>query len=84
MAMTPTPQDEHMTCPLCGHRFDPRAHAACRTCPLHSNCAVVCCPQCGHTTIYTAQSRLGRWFASILYREDKHAPARSDTPITPS
>ena len=24
------------TCPLCGHGFDPAAHLACQTCPLHS------------------------------------------------
>ncbi len=39
------------TCPLCGHSFDPAAHLACQTCPLHAGCHLVCCPACGHTTV---------------------------------
>lgn len=61
------------TCPLCGHGFDPAAHLACQTCPLHSGCRLVCCPHCGHTTVDQAQSRLARWVASWFERSG--APA---------
>jgi Fe2+ transport system protein FeoA len=56
------------SCPLCGHSFDPAAHLACQTCPLHSGCHLVCCPRCGHTSVDQGQSRLVRWVASLLER----------------
>lgn len=57
-----------IACPLCGHRFDPAAHAACQTCPLHAGCQLVCCPACGHTTVDAGRSRLARWVAALLPR----------------
>jgi Fe2+ transport system protein FeoA len=56
------------TCPLCGHDFDPAAHLACQTCPLHTGCHLVCCPACSHTTVDQAQSRLVRWISAFLDR----------------
>lgn len=56
------------TCPLCGHNFDPAAHLACRTCPLHTGCHLVCCPSCGHTTVDQGQSRIVRWITAFLDR----------------
>jgi Fe2+ transport system protein FeoA len=56
------------TCPLCGHSFDPAAHLACQTCPLHAGCHLVCCPACGHTTVDPGQSRLVRWLTALLDR----------------
>jgi Fe2+ transport system protein FeoA len=58
----------HLTCPLCGHGFDPSAHLACQACPLHTGCRLVCCPACGHTTVDQAQSRIVRWITSLLER----------------
>lgn len=58
------------SCPLCGHGFDPAAHLACQTCPLHSGCHLVCCPRCGHTTVDQGQSRLARWVASLFERSE--------------
>jgi Fe2+ transport system protein FeoA len=54
------------TYPLCGHRFDPAAHLACQTCPLHTGCHLVCCPACGHTTVDQGQSRIVRWITALL------------------
>jgi Fe2+ transport system protein FeoA len=56
------------TCPLCGHGFDPAAHLACQTCPLHAGCHLVCCPACGHTTVDQGQSRIVRWISAFLDR----------------
>ena len=44
-------------CPLCGHQMD---EAACSTCPMGSNCPMVCCPVCGYTTIDTDKTTVGR------------------------
>ena len=65
------------TCPLCGFGFDPAAHLACQTCPLHSGCRLVCCPSCGHTTVDQAQSRIVRWITAFLNRASppQDAPA---------
>ena len=68
------------TCPLCGHGFDPAAHLACQTCPLHSGCRLVCCPACGHTTVDQGQSRIVRWITAFLDRtsaqQDKRATSQ--------
>ena len=45
-----------LACPLCDHRFDPRQHEACGSCPLHGGCGNVCCPACGHTTVDPTRS----------------------------
>lgn len=76
------------SCPLCGHRFDPAAHLACQTCPLHAGCHLVCCPACGHTTVDQGQSRIVQWITAFLDRrltqQDKPAltqdTARARTP----
>jgi Fe2+ transport system protein FeoA len=65
------------TCPLCGHGFDPAAHLACRTCPLHTGCRLVCCPSCGHTTVDQGQSRLVRWITGFLDRTSAQQQDRS-------
>jgi Fe2+ transport system protein FeoA len=68
------------TCPLCGFGFDPAAHLACQTCPLHSGCHLVCCPSCGHTTVDQGQSRIVRWISSLLERlAAQPEPAVPDT-----
>lgn len=66
------------SCPLCGHRFDPSANAGCASCPLNAGCRIVCCPNCGHSTVDPRESRLARWATAILDRlgvgEAKPAP----------
>ena len=70
------------TCPLCGHGFDPAAHLACQTCPLHSGCRLVCCPACGHTTVDQGQSRLVRWVSAFLERLSVQQDESVTTQIT--
>ena len=65
------------TCPLCGHGFDPAAHLACQTCPLHAGCRLVCCPACGHTTVDQGQSRVVRWITSLFERMFSQQEAQS-------
>jgi Fe2+ transport system protein FeoA len=65
-------------CPLCGQAFDPAAHLACQTCPLHAGCRLVCCPSCGHTTVDQGQSRLVRWITALFDR----VSAQEDKPTT--
>jgi hypothetical protein len=62
-------------CPLCGHRFDPKAITACNSCPLHKNCNMVCCPACGYTTVDTNRSALARWVSPLLPKESQHEKA---------
>lgn len=63
------------SCPLCGHAFDPSANAGCASCPLSRGCRIVCCPNCGHSTVDPAGSRLARWAAAALARLGGHRPA---------
>lgn len=66
-----------ITCPLCGYRFDPSGRVACPTCPIHDHCNLVCCPNCGHTTIDPNQSRIARWVARFFSREKQDEAASS-------
>ena len=54
-----------INCGLCGHRYNPDQHIACQSCPLHSNCNLVCCPACGYQTVDPQGSLLVR-LASYL------------------
>lgn len=56
------------SCPLCGHAFDPAASAGCATCPLSGGCRIICCPNCGHSTVDPQSSRLARWAEGALGR----------------
>jgi Fe2+ transport system protein FeoA len=71
------------TCPLCGHAFDPAAHLACQTCPLHAGCRLVCCPSCGHTTVDQGQSwivrRITTFFSRLAPQQDARAPQTMET-----
>jgi Fe2+ transport system protein FeoA len=58
--------DKTVTCPLCGHSYNPAEQAGCATCPLHSGCSLVCCPACGYKTVDVHQSWLARMASSLL------------------
>jgi len=61
-----SPQD--IQCSMCGQRFDPEQHLACRACPMHSGCNLVCCPACGYQTVDPGRSkivRLARFFSTL-------------------
>ncbi len=55
-----------LTCPVCGYQYESGPEGACGPCPLHSDCAMACCPACGHTTINTQKSRLVQWFEKLF------------------
>lgn len=55
-----------MTCSMCGHVYDPAGAQACAACPLHTGCAMTCCPACGYTAVDPNRSALARWFAGIF------------------
>jgi Fe2+ transport system protein FeoA len=57
---------KNVTCPLCGHSYNPGEEAACAACPLHSGCSLVCCPACGYKTVDTQQSWLARMASALL------------------
>jgi Fe2+ transport system protein FeoA len=62
---------------MCGRSFDPVAHAACESCPLHDGCSVVCCPACGYRTVDPGRSgivRLGTRLAGRLRRSAWERP----------
>jgi Fe2+ transport system protein FeoA len=65
-----------MTCSMCGHVYDPAGADACAACPLHTGCAMTCCPACGYTAVDPHRSGLARWFAGIL--GGRAASGRSD------
>jgi hypothetical protein len=56
-----------VTCPLCGHQFDPAGQQACPGCPLQPGCQLVCCPQCGYELVDLKQSKAAR-LVSRLFR----------------
>jgi Fe2+ transport system protein FeoA len=71
-----------ITCPLCGTAFALENQAACASCPLHANCAMVCCPTCGYTIVAPERSQLARaavrWLR--LLRRRPPQPTRHDPP----
>ncbi len=56
-----------VTCALCGHLFNTAAAtSSCQGCPMHSGCAMICCPHCGYTT--APESRMIRLIRRLLGR----------------
>lgn len=80
-------KDGMITCSMCGARFDPSEHAACRACPLQKDCHLVCCPVCGYETVDASKSRLARLVARWLSPDppDELDAKRSllETPLRP-
>jgi len=57
-----------MTCPMCGHQFEPQqAQQACEACPLSSGCQIICCPNCGYRMPAEPPTldTLRRWWRSL-------------------
>jgi len=51
-------QTQEMVCGMCGQRFNPDEHSACRRCPLAPGCQLVCCPTCGFESVNPQRSVL--------------------------
>ncbi|MFM8322441.1 MAG: hypothetical protein ACKOC5_16125 [Chloroflexota bacterium] len=58
----------HMTCSMCGHRFDPAQNVACGACPLSGGCQLVCCPACGFEQVNPDRSAVVRFFKNLKKR----------------
>lgn len=56
----------NIACSMCGHTFDPQAHASCEACPLNRGCTLVCCPHCGFGDVNVHGSRLARKMSKLL------------------
>lgn len=65
------------SCPLCGHAFDPAANGGCASCPLSGGCRIICCPNCGHSTVDPRSSRLARWAEAAIGRMAGRRTARA-------
>lgn len=63
-------------CPLCGHELDT---TGCDSCPLGSNCPMVCCPACGYTTIDTEKTSVGKLALSLA---SSVAPQKNQLELT--
>lgn len=64
-----------VTCPLCGHAYDPKKQVACQACPVNHGCELVCCPACGYQTVDPNQSgilRMAKFFSSL--KRSKSSP----------
>ena len=82
------------TCPLCGYAYAPDGSRACEHCPLQPGCTMICCPQCGHTTVDQESSSLVRgaerlfsFIGSKLGRKqdaNKQAVPSSENPTVPA
>jgi len=64
---------QDIECIMCGYQYDPDQHLACQSCPLHSDCNLVCCPACGYQTVNHRRSFLVRLasYLSILKHSAK-------------
>jgi Fe2+ transport system protein FeoA len=59
-----------MRCRLCGFEFD-ASNLACHTsCPMGSQCSIICCPNCGYQSV----DELRSWTARMLRRLWKPTP----------
>jgi Fe2+ transport system protein FeoA len=57
----------YLSCPLCGHSFNPAEEPGCAACPLHNGCNLVCCPACGYKSVDANQSWLARKASSLMH-----------------
>lgn len=65
------------TCTLCGYELDEKQLRPCESCPMDSNCQVVCCPNCGYGQVDVQTSTLARWFSTVI--NPKEAKAQPPT-----
>lgn len=70
-----------MRCAMCGHEFDATDLGCHTSCPLSADCAVVCCPRCGYSTVNPARSRLGEWVGRLFRRGASGTSLALDDPL---
>lgn len=54
-----------MQCSMCGYEFSADNLACHASCPLAKGCSVICCPNCGYTTVDSRNSRIVRLFQDL-------------------
>lgn len=69
-----------LTCPICGHIFDPQSNRACQSCPFQKGCELVCCPACGFEMVDASQSTLARIASRLFSKWNLDADLPSDRP----
>lgn len=57
---------EVIKCMLCGLKFDPTDAGACSSCPIKSDCKVICCPNCGYRFVDEDTSRAARFLKKLF------------------
>jgi len=57
-----------ISCPMCGHSFDPGKHPTCEGCPIQKGCSLVCCPKCGFEMVDYKKSTLYQLVTRIKSR----------------
>jgi ferrous iron transport protein A len=57
-----------MRCQLCSFEFDEKAMSCHASCSLNKNCAVICCPNCGHQSVDESRSKLAQILRQKLQR----------------
>jgi hypothetical protein len=67
---------------MCGSRFDTDQMRACETCPMHKGCALVCCPECGYSTIDPRRSQLVGAGSGLVRRLRRRHRGGRNGPLT--
>ena len=55
-----------MKCPLCGAEFEKKDKNLCANCPLHKDCNLIGCPNCGYQFLDKPK---GKFFKKIIKGE---------------
>ena len=69
----PAPNTGTQRCPLCGSGMHDQS-GGCTSCPMHSGCAMLCCDDCGYTTVQPRSVTLD-FFARLLGRRRREGHA---------
>lgn len=66
-----------VNCPLCGKEFE-KTPAVCANCPLHSQCDLVRCPNCGYQ--FPPESKIIEFFKNMFKkRREPECPPEIST-----
>lgn len=76
--------DPVTTCALCGYKYRPESHNGCISCPLQSECNIICCPECGYTDVDPTKSKVVNWISSNILNSRGDEPAHMDLENPPS
>lgn len=74
--------DPVTTCALCGHKYPPESHQECISCPVQSDCNIICCPECGYSDVDPSKSKVVNWISSNIFnsKDDNRTQIALDNP----